>query len=354
MMRVLFGLFGGLLAVWTTAICRQPSTVFIIITSYQYHSFTVFLWSLVFSVIMSEIIWASTLNWKDWNVLNALREQLEESEIEGVYTINDYFPNLDTENEYTIFVLHRHAAYRAKQYASKASFIAVPFHPNQKSPLKIAYLLHECGHIGAANRANAINIEVARLLSIAIMIPAIVINNYSGVLFTCALGMVGGFLTAISLHNNRLKAEIEADCYALKRISRLPAEESAEVFESFAMPPPDPNLSDDYRKIRERAFTRMRRDFTRGDLKQWMAYASRCMALSQMSLTFPISAFLLVMSFFNRPMDRIDLPLLSISTLALLAIGAIQFALKAGAGASIKASLKKGVEHMLSKPDRSK
>ncbi|NKN12283.1 hypothetical protein [Rhizobium laguerreae] len=218
---------------------------------YPIHLVAMCVW---FAYFNSQIIWAATLQKRDSAALAHLSSVLRNGGRVRSFTYSDYFPG--TENPFVYDILHveKYKTYTAIQYADYKSFVIVPFLPSEANHLQLFWLLHECGHIGTANRRRGLYLEVSRFLAMGIFAPAAIVLGNGSPVYMALVPIIGGVISGISHSAGLLNAEIEADYHAILAAKMDPIAQKNILDWPGLIPPPDRKMSPEFNKIRIDSF----------------------------------------------------------------------------------------------------
>lgn len=205
----------------------------------------------------SQIIWAATLQKRDSAALNHLSSVLRNSGRVRSFDYSDYFPGAENPFVYDILHIEKYKTYAAIQYADYKSFVIVPFLPSETNQLRLFWLLHECGHIGTANRRRGLYLEVSRFLAMGVFTPAAFVLGNGSPLYMTLVTIIGGLLSGVSQSPGRLNAEMEADYYAILAAKMDPIAQKNILHWPGLIPSPDRKMSPEFNQMRLEKFNNM-------------------------------------------------------------------------------------------------
>ncbi|WP_156624118.1 hypothetical protein [Ensifer sp. Root558] len=269
-----------------------------------------------FALLNSQLIWAATLQKRDAAALSHLRSVLKSGGKVQRFTFSDYFPGADCPFEYDILHIEKYKTYAAIQHGNYKSFIIIPFLPAQASSFRLFWLLHECGHIGTANRQRGLYLEVSRFLAMGIFLPAAIALGYGSPWYTTIVTIVGGVLSGPPHSPGLLNAEMEADYNAILLAQMDPIAQRKILDWPGLTPPPDRKMSPGFNKIRADSFDgilQAARSNTTIPPEKHFAPVMRLYAITSV----PLLVFVMSLSVFQYFRDPIDIH----SAIRILALG---------------------------------
>ncbi|WP_338893840.1 hypothetical protein [Sinorhizobium meliloti] len=290
----------------------------------------------------SQIIWTATLQKRDAAALSHLRSVLRRGGRVQRFAFSDYFPGADCPFEYDILHIQNYKTYAAIQYENYKSFVIVPFLPGQATELRLFWLLHECGHIGRANRQRGLYLEVSRFLAMAIFTPAAIVLGNGSPVYTTMVTVIGGILSGPPHSPGRLNAEMEADYHAILIAQKDPIAQRNILDWPGLIPPPDRKMSPEFNKIRTHSFNSLlqaARSNTTIPPEKHFTPVGRLYVIT----SIPLLVFILSLSVFQYFRDPIDIH----SAIRILSLGIPCFGLMPIIGWYYKRSLLKEIRSIV-------